>query len=482
MKALVEKFKRPARQHRDQEEHRPVGRLLPRLPAAAQAGKGPDVGVMHLDQLATNAARRVIAPLDDAWPRPWGSRRATSRPSCGPRHLPGPAVRHPARRAHDRDVLQQGALREGRHRRAAHRRRGVRGRAEAPDKGVETPFWITNQWPAHLMFLSLVHQFGGSLDAGGRPEATYNSGRRGVTWSGEQVIDGGLQPQERRPSTPSTSRSRAARTPSPGTASGRSTTWRSPAVDSASPTCPHRDSRPRGPTRTTSSSAQAPTTRTERPRRPSSAGCPSTRSTGPSGHDPGAQHRTRGRRVHRLPGSRPPDQVGRPALPAAGPGLGDVQPPLRGRRQRGDPGQEVAQGRPRPARPAPRTAQGRADGPDQRWRPSRPSRPPPADAAGRGEPPGPGASEGVAWLFLAPYLVLFVAFVLAPILYGLWISLHQWDFLLPGKPFVGLENYVDLFDGVRRPSAVLELDAGHGDLHGCSACRCWSWSRWRWPW
>src|SRR5687767_5988335 len=31
-----------------------------RMPAAVTAGKGPDVGVMHLDQLATNAARKVI--------------------------------------------------------------------------------------------------------------------------------------------------------------------------------------------------------------------------------------------------------------------------------------------------------------------------------------------------------------------------------------------------------------------------------------
>src|SRR4051794_28607462 len=45
------------------------------------------------------------------------------------------------------------------------------------------------------------------------------------------------------------------------------------------------------------------------------------------------------------------------------------------------------------------------------------------------------------WAFLAPYLVLFVAFVLLPIVLGLWISLHSWDFTLPGKPFVGLDNY-----------------------------------------
>jgi multiple sugar transport system permease protein len=51
-----------------------------------------------------------------------------------------------------------------------------------------------------------------------------------------------------------------------------------------------------------------------------------------------------------------------------------------------------------------------------------------------------------AWLFLAPYLVLFGGFVLLPILFGLWISLHNWDFTLPGKPFVGLDNYTALLD------------------------------------
>jgi multiple sugar transport system permease protein len=49
-------------------------------------------------------------------------------------------------------------------------------------------------------------------------------------------------------------------------------------------------------------------------------------------------------------------------------------------------------------------------------------------------------------VFLAPYLVLFLAFVLLPIFLGLWISLHDWDFTLPGKPFVGLDNYIALFD------------------------------------
>ena len=61
---------------------------------------------------------------------------------------------------------------------------------------------------------------------------------------------------------------------------------------------------------------------------------------------------------------------------------------------------------------------------------------------------GRRAARGPAWApwaFLAPYLVLFVGFVLAPAVYGLWISLHDYDYTLPGKPWVGLDNYAKLF-------------------------------------
>src|SRR5215210_7862834 len=49
------------------------------------------------------------------------------------------------------------------------------------------------------------------------------------------------------------------------------------------------------------------------------------------------------------------------------------------------------------------------------------------------------------YLFMAPYLVLFFLFIVVPAVYGIWISLHNYDYLLPGKPWVGLGNYVDLF-------------------------------------
>jgi multiple sugar transport system permease protein len=70
------------------------------------------------------------------------------------------------------------------------------------------------------------------------------------------------------------------------------------------------------------------------------------------------------------------------------------------------------------------------------------------DGGPQGRAPRAGRRTGggmVAYLFLAPYLVLFLAFVILPIFYGLWISLHTWDFRLPAKPWVGLANYTDLF-------------------------------------
>ena len=64
------------------------------------------------------------------------------------------------------------------------------------------------------------------------------------------------------------------------------------------------------------------------------------------------------------------------------------------------------------------------------------------------------------YLFLLPFLVLFVGFVLVPAVFGLWVSLHDYNYLLPGKPWVGLDNYVDLFTPGSRDSS----DFWHGML------------------
>lgn len=45
------------------------------------------------------------------------------------------------------------------------------------------------------------------------------------------------------------------------------------------------------------------------------------------------------------------------------------------------------------------------------------------------------------WLFALPHLILFTVFLLVPVGYGFWISLHNWHILARTHPFVGLDNY-----------------------------------------
>src|SRR5918997_5724993 len=72
-------------------------------------------------------------------------------------------------------------------------------------------------------------------------------------------------------------------------------------------------------------------------------------------------------------------------------------------------------------------------------------RPPAAKRAAATRGVDRGMRPWTPWLFLAPYLLLFGAFVAIPVVYGLWISLHNWDQFLPEKPWAGLDNYVNLF-------------------------------------
>jgi multiple sugar transport system permease protein len=77
--------------------------------------------------------------------------------------------------------------------------------------------------------------------------------------------------------------------------------------------------------------------------------------------------------------------------------------------------------------------------------PSGPGTLEPAGRSGRGATSRYG-SGWVPYLFLLPYLALFTTFVLVPIVLGIWISLHTWDFTIPRKPWNGIGNYRDLFD------------------------------------
>ncbi len=51
------------------------------------------------------------------------------------------------------------------------------------------------------------------------------------------------------------------------------------------------------------------------------------------------------------------------------------------------------------------------------------------------------------YLFILPHLIFFGLFLAWPFFYGIFTSLFEFDFLRPEhRPFVGLENYLDLFN------------------------------------
>lgn len=51
----------------------------------------------------------------------------------------------------------------------------------------------------------------------------------------------------------------------------------------------------------------------------------------------------------------------------------------------------------------------------------------------------------LAYLFLAPFLILFLTFIVAPAIFGLWMSLTNWSPFRDVQSFVGLQNYINLF-------------------------------------
>jgi multiple sugar transport system permease protein len=52
----------------------------------------------------------------------------------------------------------------------------------------------------------------------------------------------------------------------------------------------------------------------------------------------------------------------------------------------------------------------------------------------------------VPYLYLLPHAVLFLVFVVYPVGFGLFVSVHRWDLLSGESPFVGLQYYAQLFD------------------------------------
>ena len=164
-----------------------------RLPAAVQADKGPDVGAMHLDQLATNAARSIIVPIDDV-AEELQLQETDFAPSVW---SPGiyqdkrygiPLDVHCLAMYYNQDHFDKAGI-DAAPTDAASLDEACQKLQQA---GYAEPFWMPNQWPAHLMFLSLLWQFGGEPYAEDGSEATFGSeeGVSALTWMTEQIEKG----------------------------------------------------------------------------------------------------------------------------------------------------------------------------------------------------------------------------------------------------------------------------------------------------
>jgi multiple sugar transport system substrate-binding protein len=163
-----------------------------KVPQAVQSGRGPDVGIMHADQLATNAARRVIVPLDDLaetlkLDQSDFSEKLWEAGLYQDKRYGIPLDTHPLGFYYNKDHLAKAGIEP-----QTNAQEMDAALKKLKQSGVEQPFWQSSTWPAHLMFMSLLPQFGGSLYSEDGSEATFNSpeGVKALTWMVDLVKNG----------------------------------------------------------------------------------------------------------------------------------------------------------------------------------------------------------------------------------------------------------------------------------------------------
>ena len=166
-----------------------------KVPAAVSTGNGPDLGIMHVEQVATNAARGVVLPLDDVAaslqlkeedfsPPVWRAGVYNSKRYAIPLDV------HPQGMFYNKKVLQTAGLDPEKPPTTndeylaaldALKAKGIQGHWASP-----FPFTGVQQ------FQSLTWQFGGQLfdEAAGRPLFAEEPGVKALTWLVDLVKKG----------------------------------------------------------------------------------------------------------------------------------------------------------------------------------------------------------------------------------------------------------------------------------------------------
>ena len=165
------------------------------VPAAVRSGQGPDVAIMHVDQLATNAARGVIIPLDDVAsalqlkegdfaPAVWEAGIYNNQRYGIPLDM------HPFALYYNKTLMEQAGLDPNKPPQTREEYEGALQEFKA--NGIQgswvSPFLFTGtfQWQ------TLLWQFGGDLYNEDATQATFNSdaGVEALTWMVDLVKNG----------------------------------------------------------------------------------------------------------------------------------------------------------------------------------------------------------------------------------------------------------------------------------------------------
>jgi multiple sugar transport system substrate-binding protein len=154
-----------------------------KVPAAVSSGEGPDVAIMHIDTVPTNAARQVIIPLDDVanalklkesdfFPTVWRAGIYNGKRYGIPLDV------HPFGFFYNKDVMEQGGLDPNEPPQTRDEYMGAL--EQLKNKGIEG-FWVpTIPAGSTWLFETLLWQYGGDL---------YNQDVTAATWNSDAGVD-----------------------------------------------------------------------------------------------------------------------------------------------------------------------------------------------------------------------------------------------------------------------------------------------------
>ena len=165
------------------------------VPSAVQSGNGPDFGVMHIDQLATNAARSVIIPLDSLAEQM--GMEAASYPEAvwnggvyNDARYGIPLDIHPLAFYYNKDLMEKAGLdpENPPQDRESYEAALDKFKAENIQGHWMSPFPFTGG----LSFQALLWQFGGDMFTEDGKTATFQEepGVQALTWMADLVKDG----------------------------------------------------------------------------------------------------------------------------------------------------------------------------------------------------------------------------------------------------------------------------------------------------